>query len=423
MKKDYLYLLLLLTIGSWLISCEESEPPFYDANSNGAYFDYEKEKLDTLVNFADYVLQNPKEVIVKARIKLLGYIEDYDRTLILKASPLEDYPLADIECQEVVFKAGEFRKEVEIHIKRPQTQDIRYGANICVDEERSDIGAGAEGFENFTIYVEESFNTPENWDRGAGQFFGAFTAEKHILIVRVTKDEHYVDTKNPWGVYPNYQLQVIDSIRRHNQEHPDQLLDIAIPFISGGPVYPKPYYWTSLHDQYLGTYNSESFISLCQSIGVDTSNEAKVFKADEDNLKSLHIQAVKSMMEKFNSYFYWGQSFLNFRSTQIPMKKGIDYEVVTPVWWTTCPNMVPPYYGEYRESKYKFMIQTLLDKQGDQFFLPEMFPLYQDWNSPSGFSWDEEMGGEEKIREWHQLFYTEWEKNKDQYDFTFPKVK
>lgn len=421
MKRNCLYILLFLLTGSWLASCEKSEPPFYDANSNGAYFDYDKEKLDTIINFADYILEDPKEITVKIKIKLLGYVEDFDRTLVLKAIAMENYPQAQVTCPEVVFKAGEYKKEIEIKVGRPETQDTRYGMTLCVDEERSDIGIGAEGFENFNVYVEDSYQTPAGWEYNAGMFFGEFSAEKHIFIVKVTKDEDYAYNNNPWGVYPDYQLAVIDSIREHNQAHPNEPLNIAIPFISGGPEYPKPYYWTEKHDKYLGTYSSSSFISLCNSIGADTSNEKELFNGEEENLKGLHKKAIVAMMESFNNYFNWGMSFDNFRNEQIPMLKDMDYDVVTPIWWTACSNMVTPYYGDYSEAKYKFMIKTLLNAKGDKFFLPEMFPIYQDWNSDTGFAWDTLLGGEAGIKECYKLFYAEWEKNKDQYDFTFPK--
>lgn len=421
MKRNCLYILLFLLTGSWLASCEKSEPPFYDANSNGAYFDYDKEKLDTIINFADYILEDPKEITVKIKIKLLGYVEDFDRTLVLKAIVMENYPQAQVTCPEVVFKAGEYKKEIEIKVGRPETQDTRYGMTLSVDEERSDIGIGAEGFENFNVYVEDSYQTPAGWEYNAGMFFGEFSAEKHIFIVKVTKDEDYAYNNNPWGVYPDYQLAVIDSIREHNQAHPNEPLNIAIPFISGGPEYPKPYYWTEKHDKYLGTYSSSSFISLCNSIGADTSNEKELFNGEEENLKGLHKKAIVAMMKSFNNYFNWGMSFDNFRNEQIPMLKDMDYDVVTPIWWTACSSMITPYYGDYSEAKYKFMIKTLLNAKGDKFFLPEMFPIYQDWNSDTGFAWDTLLGGEAGIKECYKLFYAEWEKNKDQYDFTFPK--
>ena len=421
MKRNCLYILLFLLTGSWLASCEKSEPPFYDANSNGAYFDYDKEKLDTIINFADYILEDPKEITVKIKIKLLGYVEDFDRTLVLKAIAMENYPQAQVTCPEVVFKAGEYKKEIEIKVGRPETQDTRYGMTLSVDEERSDIGIGAEGFENFNVYVEDSYQTPAGWEYNAGMFFGEFSAEKHIFIVKVTKDEDYAYNNNPWGVYPDYQLAVIDSIREHNQAHPNEPLNIAIPFISGGPEYPKPYYWTEKHDKYLGAYSSKSFISLCNSIGADTSNEKELFNGEEENLKGLHKKAIVAMMKSFNNYFNWGMSFDNFRNEQIPMLKDMDYDVVTPIWWTACSSMVTPYYGDYSEAKYKFMIKTLLNAKGDKFFLPEMFPIYQDWNSDTGFAWDTLLGGEAGIKECYKLFYAEWEKNKDQYDFTFPK--
>lgn len=421
MKRNCLYILLFLLTGSWLASCEKSEPPFYDANSNGAYFDYDKEKLDTIINFADYILEDPKEITVKIKIKLLGYVEDFDRTLVLKAIAMENYPQAQVTCPEVVFKAGEYKKEIEIKVGRPETQDTRYGMTLSVDEERSDIGIGAEGFENFNVYVEDSYQTPAGWEYNAGMFFGEFSAEKHIFIVKVTKDEDYAYNNNPWGVYPDYQLAVIDSIREHNQAHPNEPLNIAIPFISGGPEYPKPYYWTEKHDKYLGAYSSKSFISLCNSIGADTSNEKELFNGEEENLKGLHKKAIVAMMESFNNYFSWGMFLDNFRNEQIPMMKDMDYDVVTPIWWTACSSMVTPYYGDYSEAKYKFMIKTLLNAKGDKFFLPEMFPIYQDQSGNTGFAWDTLLGGEAGIKECYKLFYAEWEKNKDQYDFTFPK--
>ena len=423
MKKGYLYIILWIFTGSWLVSCEESEPPFYDKNSNGTYFDYEKEKLDTLINFANYILEEPQEITLKLRMKLLGYVENYDRKLVLKASALEDFPLASITCPEIIIKAGEYRKEIEIRISRPETQDIRYGAAICVDEEKSDIGTGAEGFENFTVYVENSYSKPENWDKGAQMFFGAFTAEKHILIVKVTKDENYVNNKNPWGTYPDYQLAVIDSIRHYNQEHADAPMDIAIPFIPGGPVYPKPYYWTEQHDKYLGEYDSNRFISLCGELGIDTSNEAEKLKADEKNLKNLHKKTVQLMMNTFNNYFSWGEpSYADHRSEQIPMFKDVDYDVVEPVCWREAANLITPYYGEYSEAKYKFMINTLLTEKGDKFYLPEMFPVVKNSTGNPPFTWDTKLGGEPLIKDCQQLFYKEWEKNKDKYDFTFPVV-
>lgn len=421
MKRNCLYILLFLLTGSWLASCEKSEPPFYDANSNGAYFDYDKEKLDTIINFADYILEDPKEITVKIKIKLLGYVEDFDRTLVLKAIAMENYPQAQVTCPEVVFKAGEYKKEIEIKVGRPETQDTRYGMTLSVDEERSDIGIGAEGFENFNVYVEDSYQTPAGWEYNAGMFFGEFSAEKHIFIVKVTKDEDYAYNNNPWAVYPDYQLAVIDSIREHNQAHPNEPLNIAIPFISGGPEYPKPYYWTEKHDKYLGAYSSKSFISLCNSIGADTSNEKELFNGEEENLKGLHKKAIVAMMESFNNYFSWGMFLDNFRNEQIPMMKDMDYDVVTPIWWTACSSMVTPYYGDYSEAKYKFMIKTLLNAKGDKFFLPEMFPIYQDQSGNTGFAWDTLLGGEAGIKECYKLFYAEWEKNKDQYDFTFPK--
>lgn len=421
MKRNCLYILLFLLTGSWLASCEKSEPPFYDANSNGAYFDYDKEKLDTIINFADYILEDPKEITVKIKIKLLGYVEDFDRTLVLKAIAMENYPQAQVTCPEVVFKAGEYKKEIEIKVGRPETQDTRYGMTLSVDEERSDIGIGAEGFENFNVYVEDSYQTPAGWEYNAGMFFGEFSAEKHIFIVKVTKDEDYAYNNNPWGVYPDYQLAVIDSIREHNQAHPNEPLNIAIPFISGGPEYPKPYYWTEKHDKYLGTYNYKSFISLCNSIGADTSNEKELFNGEEENLKGLHKKAIVAMMKSFNNYFSWGMFLDNFRNEQIPMMKDMDYDVVTPICWTACSSMVTPYYGDYSEAKYKFMIKTLLNAKGDKFFLPEMFPIYQDLSGNTGFAWDTLLGGEAGIKECYKLFYAEWEKNKDQYDFTFPK--
>ena len=80
------------------------------------------------------------------------------------------------------------------------------------------------------------------------------------------------------------------------------------------------------------------------------------------------------------------------------------------------------YYGTYSDSKYRFMIKTLLEARGaDNFSLAEMFR----WATITwgGLSWDYMISQDEamqKIQDCHDLFIEEYDKNPDAYDFHIP---
>ena len=111
-----------------------------------------------------------------------------------------------------------------------------------------------------------------------------------------------------------------------------------------------------------------------------------------------------------------------------------EYEFAEPYWWVNYPTNTPEggvptaifmddYYGTYSDSKYRFIIQTLLEARGaDNFSLAEMFPVGNDYMG--GLSWDYMISQDEAIQQiqaCHDLFIKEYDKNPDAYDFTFPR--
>lgn len=428
MKKAYLYILALLMTGSWMASCDETEPSFYDVDSDGVYFDYDTpEAFRDTINFAEYFgTENEEEVPMTIKLRLMGYLADHDRKLVFKSVPVENFPQAEVRLPEVVFAAGEYEKEIEITVMRPQATDILYAAAIGVDESLSEIGTGAEEYSQFTLYVEEKYTTPNDWNYGAGMFFGAFTPEKHRFIIEVTEDPKYT-SKDPWsGTLAQYNLAVVDSIRTHNQAHPDEKIPFGIPFYYEIHDYPRPYYWNEQHDKYLGTYVSDVFTGICNANNVTTLDEEEFFAGDEDKMKQLNKQAAMTAMQGYNNRYYWfmsGEQLKNFM--YIPMFKDTDYDVIRPDWWQNYNPTgaeIEKYYGEYSDAKYKFMIKTWLDHKGEKdFFLMQLFPLIA--QGSESFVWDDTMGGEAGIKECYKVIKAEYDKNPDQYEFTFPEIK
>src|SRR3712207_6643592 len=120
MKRYILYLILLWLAGGFFTACEKEEPPFFDSKANGVYFDYaEQRELSASVNFADHVLDDPDYLPVKIRIKVLGYLSDESRQIVLKSKAVEGYPEVGVILPEIKFEAGEIKKEIEVKVAKP----------------------------------------------------------------------------------------------------------------------------------------------------------------------------------------------------------------------------------------------------------------------------------------------------------------
>ena len=439
MKKYFKYGLLGLSFAFLLSSCEKDEPFFYDANQNGVYFDYENaEEFKQNINFAQHVLGNPTELPLTINLKIVGYHSDVARKAVMKCKEVEGLPLADITIPEIVFEAGESEKEVEIKIARPVEMDTEFAACLYLDAEdpESQLGSAVLGKEEFVVRVVESYVKPDAWDMGLGNYMlGPWSIEKHVFLVNLLEDNNYTDNLNRYDLLPAYNVKAVNAVRKHNQEHPDDLLKMEFPFLGPndlgylGLEYDKPYYWSDVHDKYLGAYSANSFFSVAQSLGANTANELELLAGSEEKLQELHKQSVLGMMANYDMYFsQWGMPGISYRDMSwVPMYEDVDYDVTQPACWKPGmmgdESLLVAYYGEYSAEKYKFMIKTWLKKKGTQdFVLVQMFPLVWDWNVMNGV-WDDTMGGEDAIKECYKTFKAEYDKAPDgTYSFTFPEL-
>ncbi len=429
MKQLYLYFVAFISIGGFFVGCEKIEPPFYDKNANGVYFDYNtKERLIDTINFANYILQNPTEQTIKLRLKLVGYPADKSRKVILKSKPIEGFPEAIVSIPDVVFDADSVRQQIVINVQRPTDPSRTYAICIFIDADDplAEIGKGIEGFGEFKIYVQEKYVKPENWDRGVGIYLGDWSPEKQVFMVHVTKDELYAES-NDWGEFVKYNVMAVDSLRTYQQFHPNETIAINIPFTMEAS-YGKPFYWTTAHDKYLGAYVSNTFASLCLSEGVSTLNEKSFFIGDENRMKELNKLAVKRMMDVYDTFFQWGYSGGTYRTSYwVPMLLDTDYPVSKPACWNNpgCAELLERYYGAYSDEKYKFMINTWLKNKGEaDFLIVQMFPVINGWGDDGKplAMWDESLNGENAIKECYNIFKQTYDRNPDAYSFTFPDI-
>ena len=444
MKKLHIFLALA---AACLASCNKNEVPFYAANSDGIYFDYDPDdenSFETSVNFANYIVEDPEYLTVPVKLKTLGYLSEQDRRVVLKAEAVDSYELAEVEIPEIVVPAGETEIEVEVKALRPAQTNTTYAVHLSVDGESSEsqIGSGVTEQSGFTIYVEDSYSQPAAWVN-VSYYYGEWTAEKHILLAKVTGINNFYENGSMGEMY---NTMAVDSLRTYYAENPDAEKVVEIPIInlSGwNGTYEQPYYWGELQDRYMGPYNMTVFCYYCNAFGINTSNEADEFASTEENMAEVNKKAVNAMMSYYNQQYQMGSS-LAYASQQfsVPMLSELmgEYEIVEPYWWVNVPSTTPPggtptgifiedYYGEYSEAKYRFMIETLAEALGDSFTLTYMFPVCSDymggntWDSSLSPYWDYNEAAQiakQRIQECHDLFLEKLNENPGAYDFTFP---
>lgn len=430
----YYYIIALWAISNLFVACEKEEPPFYDTGSNGVYFDYSStDDLSSNINFADYALENPEELSVNIKLKVLGYLLEEDRKVVLKTKVVEGYPEAEIELPEVIFHAKESAQTIEVKVKHPAELGTRYATCIYFDTEdpESQLGEGIEGFNEFTIYATEEYQEPVFWPGYGSMYLGEWSPEKHVFLIHVTQNNNYMDT--PY-LCVQYNVAAVDSLWKFREENPGQPVTISIPIGSDPNLrYNKPAYWTSIYDQYLGNYNPSTFGAVCRGANITTLNDYEYFANDEAKAKEINISAVSSMMNQYDTYFMQQMPGMYYRNYYwIPMFKDIDYEVHQPACWADPDGgaLLSKYYGEYSDAKYKFMIRTWLERQGNNFVLVQIFPVMVEWDYSLQIPvvlWDESLdpnfeSGENVIKECYKAFKEEYDKNPSAYDFEFPEV-
>lgn len=419
----------LLTIVCLFAACDKQEPIFFDAGANGVYFNYNAtDDLSRTINFANYSLENPSELPVTLKLRALGFVPEKEQKVVLKVKAVEGYSEAEVVLPEIVFQPDETDINVQILVKHPSELGTTYAACIYIDSEdpASQFGEGINGFSEFTVYVSEKYDKPEQWSPYGDIYLGEWTVEKQIFLIQVTKNNNFA-ASNYYADYIQYNLSAVDSLRKFREENPGTPVTIEIPFSPDRYVnYKKPPYWTALYDKYFGNYSSATFATVCNAMNVTTANDYETFVNEEDAVKGMNKIAVKGMMEQYDQFFqrqYWGNSY---RQYWIPMIPGMEYEVWQPACWADagCAALLEKYYGDYSDSKYEFMINTWLSRVGTaNFVLVQMFPVRNAWKD-QGFvaEWDMSIRGENAIKECYKAFTDEYKKNPSAYDFTFPDV-
>ena len=427
--KKYLYIASTLLVGIFLYACQTEQPFFFDEKGNSVYFAHPNNRIDTTVNFADHIVENPTKISIPINLKLLGYTSEKNKQVVLKSQAVEGYPEIEVTIPEIRFEQGELKKTVQIEISRPAELDSLYAISVYIDSlATSDdrLVGGVKNYGKYTIYVKEAYTAPPAWDYGIGMYLGKWAAEKHLFMIQVTQNASYYDTWD-WSLYPKYNQQAVDSLRKFAIANPDTPIAIDIP-LKDDCIYGKPDYWSDLHNRYLGEYAARSFANFASSNGLNTTNERAFFTGDENRMKELNKQAVVTMMNLYDRFFQWGMSSESFqRRMWAPMLPDAVYPVSKPACWqdASAKPLLERYYGEYSDEKYQFMIQTWTQKVGmNNFVLVQLFPVIVGWTEAGTLEaqWDSSIGGETAIKECYHAFKEAYALNPEAYPFTFPDV-
>lgn len=434
------YIILLAALVLVCSSCKKEEGQYFDPSINGIYF----ETLgsgDALMqqsrNFADYVIADSSKLVVRVKVVMLGYTTDYDRKVAIKSKALEDLPMADIEFpSEVILPAGKSTIILPVTVNRPPELQTNYGAIVYIDlkDGASDFDEGIDGQNEVKIISKELFEEPITWESAAKAYFGDWNLDKHFLMLKLTNKQ---DFYNEATKYKEYNRKAVDSTRLYYVSEPADPKVIGVPFYvetdpnvmdRPGSYYKKPHYWGSMQDQYLG-FNFDiyaypftslwSHAAMSKAYGVTTATEAEFYKATEENMKKRNKEAVKLMMTLYNEYYnnkldrydrYQSANYLNFFHTII--FPDTDYELVRPAQWEgPAAALTDPYYGEYSDAKYRFMIKVLIEKYGNP-HLPTYFPVIKNANGdpeyckvPDPSSWPTEYyPGWQDLKKFNKMF-------------------
>lgn len=413
----------LLVLGS----CSQEQIEVYQAENNGVYFNYKNTTdLEMSVNFSDHVLGNPSTLPVNLRLKVMGVKANENRRVVLKSRSLEGKGELQVICPEIIFTPDTIEKEVTIHVARPEVRDSSFAAVVYIDSQdsQSQIGSGLAEFQEFTIHAKESYSKPASWGEWSmhQMYLGDWSVDKHIFLINLTRNNRYFTSQNYQAIV-QWNTAAVDSLRRWKEAHINDPVPVAMPFIpEDGISYNKPWYWGDLQTKYLGAYATKPFAAICNVLGITTQNEYETFATTEDNLKNLNKDAVKVMMQRYNTFYYdgWRRGSTYKNNFFVPMFGNLSYVLVKPAAWGDDQggaDMIKRYYGEYSPEKYEFMIKTWLSHKGADFVLNQLFPVMNEWGN---VSWDSSLGGENAIREINRVMRTALEGQA--HSFTFPEI-
>ena len=142
---------------------------------------------------------------------------------------------------------------IRVIFMRPEAGE-RVAAGITFDLEGTDAAfdEGAEELSVYNLYVENTYEHPNNWDEAC---LGEFSQAKAAFIVTILQT-------NLTGVYDwkSVNVQLRKALEAYNAEHPDAPKDFTFPENS------KPDWWDGNKD-WLGEYSDDKEIFIREKVG------------------------------------------------------------------------------------------------------------------------------------------------------------
>ena len=410
------YILGIAAFCGLFTACSKENPTLFGGESDGFYFNYDnKDDLTSTINFADSVVKEPAVGYVPIKIRLLGHLSDQVTPITLKAEPVDGYDEAQVTLPKVELKAGEYDTTVNVTVARPAQEGKVYAVKVSFEQSDKSV----KDFDSFVIYSTESYEQPSGWDDA---IYGEWNVDKFKFIAKTLQNAKFCEAES-YTQSNSYNPTLINAVRTWHKDNPMEAIPYDIPFLGGDlyyGAYDKPDYWGDMQDKYFGNYDEYGFGTFANSLGLNTKNEEQVLGSHDENiLKEANKNAVRLMMTNYNNQFVQGYNYWGLNSAfSVPMVDGIDYDIVTPSWWTNAQTkpFIEKYYGAYSEQKYKKMLSIAKREVGSDFKLFLLFPVKLTWDDASMTNiaeWDSDANlnwqyyGEQVIYEFYKMFKAE----------------
>lgn len=441
MNKPIYYILGILCLTFAFAACEKREPDFFEESANGAYFDYEyAADFDKTLNFSEHIVGNPDMVSVMLKVKLLGYLQDDARTLTVKTKEVEGYELADVTIDNVLFSDREYEKDIEVKVKRPETEDVMYAVCIYLDGS-GDIGTGISGKEEINLYVTESYEMPVVWYSHMVDLLGEWTKEKHIFLAEHTGDNHFYaslynenDGLHNYSAIVSLNASAVTALLANETVEP---ISIGLPILrkDESPNYQEPYFWKE-YERYVGAFRADKFCTLTAMLGGSNTIDVAALYANEtggQKMKDFHKTVVSEMLNKYYEYAQQGYSIAEYDSLYWVEMMDVTYDVRIPFWWEDSndigtDSIVKEYFGEYDDAKYRFMMQAMIEEEGsEKFMAASIFPFIYNIETHS-YGWDQsplgenQLSGEERLKECYRIIRSKNNSRPKPLRFEIPEV-
>ena len=442
-NKHYMASLLCLVLA--FAGCEKREPDLFDEGANGAYFDYEyAADFDKTINFADYIVGRPDTVSMMLRVKLLGYLQNEARTLAVKTKAVEGYELANVTIDDVVFSNKDYEKNIEVKVKRPDTEDVMYAVCIYLDGS-GDIGTGISGKEEVTLFVTESYEMPVIWYSHMDSHLGAWSREKHIFLAQHTGNNLFYaslyDENLGIHLYDSIISLNVSAVNTLLATEPTDLIVVDLPILSETdyPDYREPYFWTA-YEELLGMFRASKFCRLTTMLGGSNTRDVAALYASEAGQQKMAEEAdnfhKSDVLEMLNSYYRYAQQGYTIDQYKelfwVEMQNNVNYTMRIPYWWED-PNglgtadIVKKYFGEYNADKYQFMLKTMMKEDGSESFIAASILPFVRVNDT--YAWDQsplgknQLAGEDRLKECYRIIKAANDKRPGSRKFDIPEVE